>query len=295
MKRTIALRHEKIRPYEHTRFDDGLVLHYQPLVHAVTGQLSGFEALLRAANQPGPGAYPSATIERLGVEGAFHQLDRWAIRRAIADGATLRDAGIAVPIHVNIAVAEINDDLPEAFEQWLKELGDQTGRTVLEILETSHITNTKHARSLIEVCHQIGIKVAFDDFGVGQATLLTLQALHPDIVKIDRQFVQRLPQERRTRTIVHSLVDLAQKLGVHTVAEGVENRRQWDWLRDIGCDEIQGFVVSTALSAPDSVIRWHNEWAAMLREAARHGVSPAQAAADRASRPAPSTTTELPA
>lgn len=266
MKTAVAIRDEarKLREAPLAElFDDGLELHYQPLVDAKTGELTGFEALLRASKGEESGAYPLATIERLGGSSTFHELDRWAIRRAIEDGARLRDAGIAVPIHVNIAVAEINDDMPEAFETWLKELGDQTGKTVLEILETSHITSTRHAHTLIEVCHQIGIKVAFDDFGVGHATFLALQALRPDIVKVDRQFVEKLPHDRRTRAIVHSLVDLAHKLGMHTVAEGVENAEQWEWLRDIGCDEIQGFIVSTALSAPD-VVRWHARWSQTL-------------------------------
>jgi EAL domain-containing protein (putative c-di-GMP-specific phosphodiesterase class I) len=257
------------------RFDADFELHYQPVVNATTGALTAFEALLRASRGAAAGRYPDLTIERYGGENIVQALDRWVVEHGLAGSQELRDAGITVPIHLNVAVAEINDEMPQAFEEWLTSLGDQHGKAVIEILESSHITNTKHAGTLLRVCHQIGLKVAFDDFGVGYATLLSLQALHPDIVKIDRQFIMTLLDDPRTRSIVRHLIRLAHELRMHIIAEGVEEASQWEWLRIAGCDEIQGYVVSPALSSIADIVRWHEGWMALMDDATRHNLSPA--------------------
>lgn len=278
--RTVRVRHPEAprpKPRPKTleeRFESDLMLHYQPVVDAKTGTLAAFEALLRSVGEEEPSQFPGPTVEAYGP-GSMHALDRWVVQHALQDAAKLRDAGIAVPVHINIAVAEINDDddVSPAFEEWLRGLGDQHGQAVLEILETSHITNTKHAHSLIDVTHQLGMEVAFDDFGVGQATFLSLQALHPDIVKLDRQFTKSVLHDPRTRAIVHTLIKLSHDLHMKIIAEGVEGTAQWEWLRLAGCDEIQGFIVSQPLQAPDEVVRWHARWSTIIEEAKKRNVT----------------------
>lgn len=264
------------KPTLQERFDADFVLHYQPVVDAKTGTLVAFEALLRAAGETEPTKYPEETIQAYADPGTMHALDRWVVEHALRDSAKLREGGVAVPVHINIAVAEINDDVPEAFEDWLRSLGDQTGKAVLEILETSHITNTRHAKSLIEVSHQIGMQIAFDDFGVGNATFLSLQSLHPDMVKLDRQFVQHILHDTRTRAIVHTLIKLSHDLHMKIIAEGVEGTAQWEWLRLAGCDDVQGFVVAKPLVAPDDVLKWNAQWTKLLADAKARNVPPAQ-------------------
>jgi len=264
------------------RFEEDLVLHYQPVVDAGTGKLCAFEALLRAAGEAEPTAYPEATLQGYGSKDTLHALDRWVVERALRDSAKLRAAGIIVPVHINIAVDEINDNMPPPFEEWLRSIGDQSGVAVLEILESSHITNTKHAKSLIDVSHQLGIEVAFDDFGVGNATFLSLQSLHPDIVKLDRQFTSEILHDQRTRAIVHTLIKLSHDLLMKIIAEGVEGTDQWEWLRLAGCDQIQGFIVAKPMAAPDGVVTWYANWNKLIGEAEAKELPPSQLIANDA-------------
>ena len=281
--KTVRVRHPETKPAPKwkpltlpERFDSDLELHYQPVVDAGSGELCALEALLRASGAEEPAAYPEATLQGYGSNDTSHALDRWVVEHALRDAAKLRAAGINVPVHINIAVDEVNDEASPHFEDWLRGLGDQSGIAVLEILESSNITNTKHAHSLIDVSHQLGIEVAFDDFGVGNATFLSLQALHPDIVKLDRQFTARILHDQRTRAIVHTLIKLSHDLHMTIIAEGVEGTAQWEWLRLAGCDQIQGFIVARPLVAPDGVVKWRAEWNKLLADAEAKRLPPAQ-------------------
>lgn len=259
------------------RFGEQLVIHYQPVVDAKTGSLTGFEALLRAVGAPEPGAYPKATVESLGGEAGstIHKLDRWIVEQALQDGEKLRAAGIAVPLHINVSVAEINDAVPDAFDEWLKGLGERAAHVILEVVESSHIANAARAHELVDVCHQIGMQIAFDNFGMGSAASISLQELRPDVVKLDRHLVAGLLHDTHTRSAGHTLIKLAHNLHVRIVAEGVDGTALWEWLRLADCDEIQGFVVSRPLPI-DDVPKWYAAWTELMQEAAQKHLPPAQ-------------------
>jgi len=261
-----------------TKFDDEVTLYYQPIVKSTNGDLLAFEALLRPCDGAADETFAQRKSSEYAAGNLLNDLDRWVIHRALDDGSVLREHGIDAPIHVNVALADLDRGGTEQFTSWIDDLGDQGGRAVVEILENTPASDAENLRSVIDVCHHTGIRVAFDDFGTGYASLLALQQLQPDIVKIDKKFVRDLLRDKKTRAIVHMLIDLAHKLGISVVAEGVEGTAQWEWLRLAGCDEIQGFVVAKALRAPDEIISWNVDWTYRMQDARRRGLPPTQAA-----------------
>jgi EAL domain-containing protein (putative c-di-GMP-specific phosphodiesterase class I) len=231
---------------------DELVLHYQPTVDLRTGAIAGFEALVRW-NHPTRGMVPP--LEFIGVAeatGLIVPLGRWvlneACRQAVAWGAG-PDRRIKMAVNVSVRQFEAGD-LSETVAEVLAETGMPASQLCLEMTESVLLTDTDENLSRIVGLKALGITLAMDDFGTGYSSLAYLRRFPMDVLKIDRSFVDRLGGETEDEALVRTIVRLAQRFGMDTVAEGIEEAVQLAALREMGCDYAQGFYLSRPVPAP---------------------------------------------
>ena len=229
---------------------DEFVLHYQPKVDLRSGEIIGFEALVRWYH-PTRGMIPP--LEFIGVAestGLIVPLGRWvlteACRQAVAWGRPLKMA-------VNVSVRQFEaDDLAEMVAEVLAETGMPPGYLCLEMTESVLLTGTDENLARIVSLKALGVLLAMDDFGTGYSSLAYLRRFPMDILKIDRSFVDRLGGEAEDEALVRTIVRLGQRFGMHTVAEGIENEVQLAALQEMGCDYAQGYLLSRPLPATDA-------------------------------------------
>ncbi len=177
---------------------------------------------------------------------------RWALRRAAADIQHWRSLGLQVPrVSVNVSAIQLRQkDFVEAVLQAVAD-GSAQRLLELEITESVLVEDIEESTRKLQTLRRAGIEVAVDDFGTGYCSLSYLARLPVDTLKIDRSFVVRMGEAGYPRNIVAMIVSLAHTLGLKVIAEGVEDDEQVRLLRDLGCDQIQGFYVSKPLPAQE--------------------------------------------
>jgi diguanylate cyclase (GGDEF)-like protein len=242
---SLALEHRLRRALE----DGRLALHYQPKVDVNTGALAGLEALIRW-HDPELGVVPPSRFVSLMEEtGMILAAGRWAILKAVADIRHWQRLGLRVPrVAVNVSALQLRqDDFTDSVLQAVAAFGNQVPLLDLEITES--VLADEDCTRKLQILRHTGIEVAVDDFGTGYCSLSYLARLPVDTLKIDRSFVVRMREAGYPRNIVAMIVSLAHTLGLKVVAEGVEEDEQMRMLRDLGCDQIQGYLVSWPLPA----------------------------------------------
>lgn len=224
---------------------DEMCMHYQPLVDSVTNELIGFEALMRWQHPERGLVAPNDFIPLAEESGMIFQLGEWALRRAC------RDAALWSPhlrVAVNLSPNQFRQpDLPERVLSILRDTGLEAARLELEITENVIIDNIANALSILRRLKSFGIAIVIDDFGTGYSSLATLQAFPFDKIKIDRSFVGQIEVNPQAAVITRAVVGLGRSLGMRVIAEGVETEAQLRFLREEGCPEIQGYLVSRAM------------------------------------------------
>ncbi|WP_239020448.1 EAL domain-containing protein [Novacetimonas pomaceti] len=231
--------------------DGSLALVYQPQVDAVTGMLHGVEALARW-NDPMLGVIsPSRFIPLAEATGQIEALGEWSLRTACRQMADWVRAGVDVPtIAVNISALHFrNPNLPQLIRDILADIGISSDRLVVEVTESAMIDNHEQTLSTATAIRALGVGLSMDDFGTGFSSLSNLANLPLTEVKIDRSFMEGFEVTGKVHSIVTAIIRLAESLKLIVVAEGVENARQLDLLRDAGCDVIQGYFFSRPLDA----------------------------------------------
>lgn len=229
---------------EALRTGEGLSCHYQPLVRATDGKVVGLEALARWRH-PKLGVVPPVQFVAVAEEtGLIGRLGEWILRTACA-----RMKGVdSLSIAVNVSAVQLRDDrFADTVLAILAETRLQPGRLELEITETAIVHADGAATRLLKRLRRAGVRISLDDFGTGYSSLTLLKDLDVDKVKIDRSFVQMAPLAEDSAAIVRAVSNLGSALGLCVVAEGVETEAQRDFLRDAGCDELQGFLFSAAV------------------------------------------------
>ena len=223
-------------------------VHVQPKVRAGDGAVTGSEALVRWST-PARGAVPAPEFVSLAERsGLIHPLTQGVLDESLAACAGWQGTLPGVGVSVNVSVKSLGDDtLVRLVDRLLRRHGVAPALLTLEITE-SHIM--ADPASTLGVLHQLrdaGVRLSVDDFGTGYSSLSYLRRLPVTEVKVDRSFVHRMVQEPDDAAIVRSIVELARTLGLHVVAEGVEDDATWRALTDLGVHEIQGWVVAKAM------------------------------------------------
>ena len=228
--------------------DGQLCLHYQPQLNLRNGSIEQVEALVRW-NHPTRGLLsPDNFIQTAEESGVIRQLTTWAINEAMRQQHVWRQAGIDLRVAVNLSVRTLHDpQLLETISTVLQEWQADSSALLVEITESALMANPDLALQVLRRLHDDGIWVALDDFGTGYSSLEYLKRLPIDELKIDRSFVTEMASNRDDTSIVRSVIELGHSLGLHVVAEGVENKRTVDMLEELGADMAQGYYISRPL------------------------------------------------
>jgi len=234
--------------------DDGtLALHYQPKIDVATGEVAGLEALIRWNDAELGAVPPSRFVSLLEETGMILAAGRWALHKAVADIRRWQGLGLNVPrTSVNVSALQLRQtDFVDSVLEAIAELGGKAPLLDLEITESVLVDDIDEGTRKLQALRRAGVEVSVDDFGTGFCSLSYLARLPVDTLKIDRSFVVRMRDAGYPRNIVAMIVSLAHTLGLRVVAEGVEDDEQVRLLRELGCDQIQGFYVSRPVPPED--------------------------------------------
>ena len=216
-------------------------LHWQPIVHCLTGRLHRFEALVRWDRAGSGPVSADVFVPVAEVLGIYRDLDLWVLRQAMTEAARWPK-----PIRVAINVSALwfhRDDLSIAVEALLTETGLDPGRLELEVTERAFIGDDPVAVREFAQLRAIGVGLSLDDFGTGYSALSYLRTLAFTKLKLDRAFVEGLGSCRRTEVITRAVLAMGAGLGMLVCAEGVSDPAQLAILQAYGCDEAQGFLI----------------------------------------------------
>jgi diguanylate cyclase len=226
-----------------------LVLHYQPQVDANTGQLVGVEALVRWQHPKKGLLYPAQFIAMAEESGKIADMGVWALREACRQRAAWKARGLDVGcMAVNVSALEFRDHrLLDSLRLALQSSGLQAQDLEIEITESVLMAETETSQRIIQGMRELGVGIAIDDFGTGYSSLAYLKRLRPTQLKIDRSFVHDTDSDVDSRAIIRGIMGLADALGLRVVAEGVETAQQVRFLRDSGCQILQGYFLARPL------------------------------------------------
>jgi diguanylate cyclase (GGDEF)-like protein/PAS domain S-box-containing protein len=217
-----------------------LLMHYQPLVNGSTGDVEGFEALIRW-NHPERGMIPPFDFIPLAEEiGLISKIGQWALETACTAAATWEE-----PLWVAVNVSPVqfqNSELPTLIAETLARAGLACNRLEIEITEGVLMAEPIKSAQILLALRALGVRLTLDDFGTGYSSLSYLHEFRFDKIKIDRSFLMRLGKADDALILVRSIIGLAHNLGLTIVAEGVETTDQLKTLRDLKCDYLQGYL-----------------------------------------------------
>ncbi|MBO8084830.1 MAG: EAL domain-containing protein [Marichromatium sp.] len=230
---------------------DELEVRFQPILSVDTLQIRGAELLLRWFPSAGE-VSPAHFVPIAEMNGAIVPIGKWVFRQAcLAEAEWRASFGARAPyISVNVSARQLNDaTLVDDFVAILEATGADPERILLELTETSLMSNVNFNLGMLRRLAERGLRVAVDDFGTGYSSLAQLLRLPVSSLKIDREFVDGLDKRHDSRAIVSAVCSMARAMGLGVIAEGVENPRQFDYLRDMGCDHVQGYHFYRPLTA----------------------------------------------
>ena len=229
-----------------------LELHYQPKVDIGTNRIRSAEALVRWRHPTRGLVPPNAFIPIAEETGLIVPIGEWVLREACSQVRTWIDSGMSpVRVAVNLSAKQFRHvDLVAVVRSALSEAQLQPGYLELELTESSVMDDAEQSAATLQMLSTMGVHISIDDFGTGYSSLSYLRRFPLDKLKIDRSFVRDLMENPDDASIVKAIISLAHNLRLRVVAEGVETAEQLSYLRELGCDQYQGFFCSPAVPAP---------------------------------------------
>ncbi|MBV6751332.1 bifunctional diguanylate cyclase/phosphodiesterase [Pseudomonas chlororaphis] len=234
---------------------DELELHYQPRLDLRSGQIVGLEALVRWRHGERGLLPPSEFVPLAEQSGLIVPLGYWVISRALRDMQALRERGLA-PLHmaVNLSFRQFQDSqLLPTLSRLITERGVDAQWLEFELTETAVMRRSDLVKQTMDALRRLGVRFSLDDFGTGFSSFVHLNSLPIALLKVDMSFVGGMEQREENRKLVHAMVNLAHNLHLEVVAEGVETPEQLALLRDFGCDQAQGYLISKPLPLAELV------------------------------------------
>ncbi len=238
--------------------EDDFELAYQPVIDMRSGKLSAVEALIRWRQPDGAELMPGDFIAAAEASGLIHQIGEWVIREACRQHELWREAGLP-EVRIAVNVSPIQFRSPDFRDRLLAALDSSTMNPScleLEVTETTVMSRIEEATRTMVWLKKLGLRVALDDFGTGYSSLSHLAQLPIDKLKVDKAFVTHIDTDLRSLAIAETVLALGQKLGVETVAEGIESAGAFSMLRDLGCGLAQGYLIGRPMR-PDQLRDWH--------------------------------------
>jgi PAS domain S-box-containing protein len=221
-------------------------LFFQPVTCLTTGDVVAMEALLRWRQHDGSYVPPAHFVPLAEESGLIVPIGEWVLEHAARARARLGAAGwddIAIAVNVS-AVQFLQGTLPSSLRQVQDRHGLPRGALHVELTETAMLKSREAVRASLEELQRQGVCISIDDFGTGFSSMAYLRDLPLDYLKIDRSFVIGVHRDEKNASICRALIALGRGLGLRTIAEGVEEKGEYDWLRDNACDYVQGFYVA---------------------------------------------------
>ncbi len=224
-------------------------LFYQPQVTCDTGEIKGFEALIRWQHPERGLIFPRDFIDLAESTGLITPIGEWVIKEAFAQLGRWQEQGKGdLTVSVNVSPRHfLHPKLPSYLLACAEQSGVEPQKLMLEITENVALEDHHAVKNRIAELSAMGFSISIDDFGTGYSAFVYLQHFAIQQIKIDRQFISNLDTDSKSAAIVKTIVQLGQMLGLRTVAEGVETVEEWAMLKEMGCDEIQGFYFSKPL------------------------------------------------
>ncbi|GGD58165.1 EAL domain-containing protein [Lacimicrobium alkaliphilum] len=252
---------------------DQLCYFYQPKLHCKTGMVSGFEALARWNHPEFGWQAPSRFISEAEEQGIINSLSRYLFEQGIRWFAGLRERIATqsvkacsmldfdqLTLSLNVSALSLSDfdlfiELRDLCQQW----HINTEQVILEITESCAMENTENSLKTLTRLRVHGFQLAIDDFGTGYSSMLQLVRMPFSELKIDQSFSLNAHCNAESRAVIRSMVELSRNIGMKVVAEGIEEQSSWEFLRELGCDMVQGFLISRPLPA-EQVFSWLLKW-----------------------------------
>jgi diguanylate cyclase len=229
---------------------DGIVVHFQPQADAQSRRITSVEALVRLRLPDGRLIPPLEFLLAAEQAGLSRALTRKVAGIALDQLLAWRTAGYDLNLAVNTTVADLLDsEFPGEVAAALEDRGLPPGALVLEVTESSVLSDPKRIGSVLAHLTQLGIGISLDDFGTGYSSLTHLKSLPVCELKLDRSFVAQMRTDPTDAAIVSATIELARKLGIRVVAEGVEDELTWKALNALGCERVQGYLLSRPVPA----------------------------------------------
>jgi diguanylate cyclase (GGDEF)-like protein/PAS domain S-box-containing protein len=221
-------------------------LHYQPIVDSVSGDLVGAEALIRWRHPQRGFVEPLDFIPTAEDSGLIIEIGEWVLREAARQLKAWHAAGYPrLRVAVNVSAAQFRtESFSQVLGSLLAEHAIEAGVLMLEITESVLMDDSATTEARMQAIKEQGVGYSLDDFGTGYSSLSYLKRFPVDIVKIDRSFVRDCPEDRSDAHLVQAIIDMAHGLGLKVTAEGVETEEQASFLRKLGCDYLQGYLIS---------------------------------------------------
>jgi EAL domain-containing protein (putative c-di-GMP-specific phosphodiesterase class I)/CheY-like chemotaxis protein len=244
-----------IPTFEMREIANGLVNHefeafFQPKMDARSQSTTGAEALVRWRHPKHGVIRPQAFIDTMEATGLVDDLTQEMIKLAAINCRLWREAGLQYTVGVNLSPKSMNDlGLAERLTQIVTEQGLDPKHMTLEVTESATATDVGRALENLARLRMKGFGLSIDDYGTGYSSMQRLTRIPFTELKIDQSFVKNATTQDSSRAVVESSLEMAQKLGISAVAEGVENRRDFDLIRSLGCDHVQGYYVARPMEA----------------------------------------------
>lgn len=233
-----------------------LVLFYQPNLDLKDKRVVGFEALVRWPHPKHGLLSPDEFVPLAEQTGLINALTLWVLDKALEECDKFAKLGMDVRIAVNLSMRNLSDlSFTDQIGKLLSQHNYSSNRLKLEITETALMEFPQRAIKALDRLNAMGLRLSIDDFGTGYSSLSYLKQLPVNEIKIDKSFGLSLSSDANSEVIVRSTIDLAHKLGLQVVAEGIETKESFDLLRQLGCDTAQGFYVGRPMSMGD-VMSW---------------------------------------
>lgn len=233
--------------------NDELMVYYQPIADARSGEIYGYEALLRWFHPVRGAISPEVFIPVAEKTGLIHSIGAWVLAQACQQATQWTPL---TRVAVNISPLQLLDEsLPDIVRTELKKNGLDASRLELEITESNFVNQSARSLATLRALSKLGLSISIDDFGTGYSSLSRLSSFAFDTIKIDRSFVSNITQQHGDLNILKAIVSLGKSLNMRIIAEGVETEVQLNYLQGLGCDLIQGYLIGKP--APPGQLRLH--------------------------------------
>lgn len=237
-----------------------LVNYYQPKVDLISGKVFGVETLVRWQHPKDGLIYPDQFIATAEEHDLIDDLTQRVFINAMRQARVWEDAGFTLQLAVNVSMSNLSDlNFPDMIEREANKYGIRLMNLILEVTESRLMNNPLAVFDILTRLRLKHIGLSIDDFGTGHSSLSQLRDIPFTELKLDRSFVHGSSSNVSQRSILEASLKMAKQLGIKTVAEGIEDLQDWEFLRDLGCDLAQGYFIAKPMPASE-VVDWIKNW-----------------------------------